>query len=70
MVTRPTRFEKQLQTLERMRRDIEKKLDTSYLQNNVSELLALEENYETTIHKINRVKNLLANRNRRIITQN
>ena len=70
MVARPTRFEKQLQTLEHMRRDIEKKLDTSYLQNNVSELLALEEKYETTIHRINRVKNLLASRNRRIITQN
>lgn len=68
MVTRPKRFEKKLQTLERMRRDIEKKLDRSYLQNNVSELLALEEKYESIIHRINRIKSLLSNTNRRIIT--
>jgi hypothetical protein len=60
MVTRPSRFEKKLQTLERMRRDVEKKLDRSYLQNNISELLALEERYEAIVYKINKLKYMIA----------
>jgi chaperonin cofactor prefoldin len=59
MVSRASHFEKKLQTLERMRRDIEKKLDRSYLQNNISELLDLEEKYETIVYQISKLRNMV-----------
>lgn len=64
MGTNRKRFEKKLQNLERIRRDIAKKLDTSYLQNNVSDLLALEEKYERIMYQISRINVLLETRNR------
>lgn len=64
MVTKPTKFDKKLRTLERMRKEIENKLDRSYLQNNISELLALEAKYEAVIYQISRIRNLVASSNR------
>ncbi len=64
MVTEPTKFEKKLHKLELMRRDIGIKLDRSYLQNNISELLALEEKYAAVIYQISRIRSLLAQKKR------
>lgn len=61
MGTNLKRFEKKLNSLERIRNDVANKLDRSYLQNNVSELLALEEKYEIIVHRISRIKTILAN---------
>ena len=57
-------IEKKLYYLERVRRDMANKLDRSYLQNNISDLLALEEKYEKITHRISRIRILLSTRNR------
>ena len=64
MGTNRKRIEKKLLILERVRSDVANKLDRSYLQNNVSDLLALEEKYEKIIYQISRIKGLLESRNR------
>ena len=64
MGTNRKRIEKKLLILERVRSDVANKLDRSYLQNNVSDLLALEEKYEKIIYQISRIKGLLKSRNR------
>jgi len=64
METKLTRTEKKLHILERMRRDIANKIDESYLQNNVSNLLALEKKYELIMNHISRIKVRIGIRNR------
>lgn len=64
MGTNRKRIEKKLLSLEDVRRDVANKLDRSYLQNNVSDLLALEDRYEKIIYQISRVRGLLESTNR------
>ena len=68
MGTNRKRIEKKLLILERVRSDVANKLDRSYLQNNVSDLLALEEKYEAIMYQISRIKALVAHRKRTIAT--
>lgn len=60
MATEQIRFEKKLHELEISRRNVASRLDRSYLQDNVSELLALEEKYERIMYQIGRIKDLVA----------
>jgi len=64
METELTSSEKKLHILERMRRDIANKIDESYLQNNISNLLALEKKYEVIINRISRIRVRMSIRNR------
>lgn len=64
METELTSSEKKLHILERMRRDIANKIDESYLQNNISNLLALEKKYEVIIDRISRARVRMSIRNR------
>jgi len=64
METELTSSEKKLHFLERMRRDIANKIDESYLQNNISNLLALEKKYEVIINRISRIRVRMSIRNR------
>lgn len=61
-------LEKKLSKLEKVRRELARKIDESYLRDNVTEFLMLEERYERVMHSISTLRSFLHRNSRSVAT--